>query len=410
MRDHSVRNPASRSFFDVIHQVRAEVTAGEVADYIPELGKANPDRFGIAATSVTGRSYAAGDSADRFTMQSISKAFVYALALGERGVDEVLDHVGVEPSGETFNAISFDELGRPDNPMVNAGALVTTSLIRASSAEERFEKIRQGLSAFAGRELEPDDSVYESESEHGDRNRALASLAKSTGKLGSSVDEAAEPYFRQCALLVDSTDLSIMAATLANDGVNPVTSQVVVSEDITRYTLSLMASCGMYDRSGQWLFEVGMPAKSGVGGGIVAVAPGEFGIGVFSPPLDEAGNSTRGVAALRVLSEEHGLHLFRHLDRPVSPVTRIQMDPRSRTVRVVLRGVIDFVAGEMLLHETLKIAGTEEAEESGTIIFDLEAVTSVAEVATTLIRDLDIEVRRNGWTIEVYDPSGVLEA
>ena len=399
-------DPVSRAFAALLDDVRAQQCSGRVADYIPELAKADPEAFAMAATSVSGHTYAAGDSTARFTIQSISKAFVYALALEEHGASAVMAHVGVEPCGEAFNAISFDAEGRPANPMINAGAIVTTSLIGAASAEERSERIRRGLSAFAGRELDIDDAVYASESATGDRNRALAMLARSSGVLESAVDDAVEPYFRQCALRVDCVDLAVMAATLADDGVNPVTGTQVVSPEVARDTLSVMAGCGMYDRSGQWLFEVGMPAKSGVGGGIVAVAPGEYGIGVFSAPLDSAGNSARGVAALRTLSQEFGLHLFRHPERPASPVRAVDSARDGAPPVLRLRGVIDFVAAEQVAYRAAEVM---DAAGSRTLVLDAAEVTAVAPVASRLLRDLSSHLREAGGEVVFTDPSGLLD-
>lgn len=298
------------------------VTAGALADYIPELALTDPSLFGIAATNVLGSTYGVGDADARFTMQSICKPFVYALALTDRGEDVVHEHVGFEPSGEPFNAISLDERGRPANPMINAGAIVTTSLVEPSDAVARFARILQTLSGFAGRELAMNEAVYASEAMTGDRNRALAFLTKSSGALVGDPAAAADVYFRACAVEATARDLATMGATLANDGLNPLTGVQVIAPRFARDVLSLMASCGMYDGAGEWMFRVGMPAKSGVGGGIIAVKPGQFGVGVFSPLLDAAGNSTRGVAALTELSNAFGLHLLEHpqvLPLPVEP-------------------------------------------------------------------------------------------
>lgn len=401
-------DPVTRAFERIIDDVRALPRAGRLADYIPELAKADPEQFALAGASVAGHTYAAGDARNGFTIQSISKAFVYALALQAHGVEEVHRHVGVEPSGEAFNAISFDEQNRPANPLINAGAVVTTSLIPAASGDERFERIRAGLSAFAGRELQPDDAVAASESATGDRNRALAMLARSFGTLASDVDEAVEPYFRQCALAVDCTDLAVMGATLANHGENPLTGMRVVSPAIARQVLSVMSSCGMYDRSGQWLFEVGMPAKSGVGGGIVAIAPGEYGIGVFSPPLDEAGNSARGVLALRAMAAEFDLHLFDHPTEPASPIAQVEHADDATGAGVVtlqLRGVLEFVAAEQVAHTA---AETMRELAATTLVLDLSGVTAMTAVAARLFHDLiaDAGVVRD-WRVLVRDPSAV---
>ncbi|MFV0434158.1 MAG: glutaminase A [Leucobacter sp.] len=411
MRDDTEREelftarPIEQSLENMLAKVRAADPAGAVADYIPELAKADPELLGISAVTLSGRAYGAGDRAARFTIQSISKPFVYALALAELGMDTMLERIGVEPSGQAFNAISFDERGRPANPLINAGAVVTTSLIGGRDAEERFERIRAGLSAFAGRELDPDDSVYRSESSTGDRNRALAALARSFGVLGSSVDDATEAYFRQCALLVDTSDLALMGATLANNGVNPITGQRVVEATIARNALSVMTSCGMYDRSGEWLFKVGMPAKSGVGGGIVAVAPGQYGIGVFSPPLDQAGNSSRGVLALETLSDQFGLHMYNHQNHPASPVQEITLDAATGTVVVRVRGTVDFVAAEILIQASISALRDASAHA---LVLDLANVTAIGPIAGRLIDDLAREATKLDYRVTVIDPEGLL--
>lgn len=299
-------DPVPAALEAVLSEAR-ELRGGAVADYIPELASGDPDALGIAIVGVRGNVWQAGDSTAPFTIQSVSKPFVYALALEHLGVDAVLERVGVEPSGEPFNAISLDDSGRPMNPMINAGAIVVASLVPG-------DVVRDGLALFAGHTLDVDDAVFRSELETGHRNRALAHLALAAGVLGTSVDTATEDYFRQCSLVVSALDVATMAATLANAGFNPITGERVVSEPVARWTLAVMASCGMYDASGEWLARVGLPAKSGVGGGIVAVDPGLFGVGTFSPPLDERGNSLRGKAMLELLSAANGLHAFAHPD------------------------------------------------------------------------------------------------
>ena len=229
----------------------ADDDRGDVADYIPQLSTADPSAFGLALVGVAGSVYEAGAARASFTIQSISKPFVYALALADVGVEGVLARVGVEPSGEAFNAISLEPgTGRPANPMVNAGAILTTSLIHGASPAERFERIRDVLSRCAGRELDVDEQVYGSESRTGDRNRALAYLMHHAGSLTTDVEEAVDVYFRQCAVLVNAVDLAVMAATLANGGVNPRTGEAVVDAHHTEQVLTVMATCGMYDFSG----------------------------------------------------------------------------------------------------------------------------------------------------------------
>lgn len=285
---------------------------GEVADYIPALGRANPDWFGLNLVDVTGRSFGVGDTDIAFTIQSISKAFVFALACQEHGHEFISDKIGVNNSGFAFNSVIAIELndGSPMNPMVNAGAMSTTELLPGATPEQKWEYVLQGLSAFAGRELRLNHEVYESESATNSRNLAIARLLYSYGRLEVDPDEITDLYTRQCALSVNAYDLAVMGATLADGGVNPITGQQVVSAEVCRDTLALLASCGMYQFSGEWLYEIGLPAKSGVSGGIVAVAPGKGAVGTFSPRLDAAGNSIRGQRACAHLSRALGLNVF----------------------------------------------------------------------------------------------------
>jgi glutaminase len=406
--EHSVTNDQHDPVTEILRQVLARAgqdRSGAVADYIPELADVDPEPFGIAAASVLGSVYTAGDSATTFTIQSISKPFVYAAALADLGVDEVHRHVGFEPSGEPFNAISLDARGRPANPMINAGAIVTSALIEAENPDARFDRIRRVLSDFAGRPLGLDDRVYRSESATGHRNRALAHLARSTGALHRDVDDAVEVYFRQCSLVVTAADLAVMGATLANAGVNPITGAAVVPAKVARHTLSIMSGSGMYDRAGEWAFRVGMPAKSGVGGGIVAVKPGQFGVGVFSPRLDEAGNSARGTGALTMLSHDYGLHLLSHPPAPVSPVRDLRVEAGGR-IRVVLRGAIDLIAMEQLVAEV----SAALTEDIAVVVVDLAAATLVGPVAADVLRGF-AEFDRDPWPqakVELLDPAGLL--
>ena len=297
---------------DAMHDGLSTLTEGEVATYIPELAHADPKSFGIAVATLDGHVYESGDTTERFTIQSVAKPFVYALALADRGLDEMITHVGVEPSGDAFNAIRLEpETGRPPNPMVNAGAIITSTFVDGATAEARSKRIAGGLSAFAGRDLDHDERIYESEWETGDRNRALAYLMRNAGALTADVDETLMVYFRQCAVRVTARDLAVMAATLANSGVNPASGRRVVDPDTAVHVLTVMATCGMYDFAGEWLLRVGLPAKSGISGGISAALPAQFGIGLYSPLLDARGNSVRGIAACEELSARFGLHLMR---------------------------------------------------------------------------------------------------
>jgi glutaminase len=284
---------------------------GALANYIPELAAADPNRFGIAIATETGKLYEVGDTDHPFTIQSVSKAFVYCLALELFGRDAVLQRVGVEPSGDAFNAIFFDPYSnRPFNPMVNAGAITVAGIIRDVAGERAFDLILDRLSAAAGRRLSMDEAVYRSEAETGHRNRAIGHLLRNVGALVGSVDDVVDLYFRQCSILVTATDLARMGATLAHLGENPTTGRQVFELTAVRNTLAVMFTCGMYDYSGNWAYDVGVPAKSGVGGGIVGVVNRQLGIGTFSPRLDAKGNSVRGVAAIKEIGNELGLHVF----------------------------------------------------------------------------------------------------
>lgn len=292
---------------------RAETHAeGAIADYIPILAKADPEAFGLCIADVDGVVHELGDTRIRFSIQSISKAFVYALVCEEIGHERVLEVVGVNNTGLAFNSVVAIELndGHPMNPMVNAGALATTALMPGDSAAEQWENVRVGLSRFAGRPLELDEEVYASEAASNLRNRAIAQLLRSYGRIERDPVDVVDVYTRQCALAVDARDLAIMAATLADGGVNPVTGERVVSAEVCRDTLAVLAASGLYEASGEWLFEIGLPGKSGVAGGLITVAPGKVGVGSYAPPLDSAGNSVRGQIATAYLSRALGLNIF----------------------------------------------------------------------------------------------------
>ncbi|MFE5027892.1 glutaminase A [Streptomyces sp. NPDC056656] len=313
---------------DHVRDTLGGLDAGQPASYIPELAGADPDLFGLSLCALDGQVYGSGDTTPPFTVQSVSKPFVFALALADRGLDGVLRRVGAEPSGEAYNSIRLEAgSGRPPNAMVNAGAIVTSSLVAGGTPEARFARILAGLSAFAGRSLTVDEAVYASERATGDRNRALAYLMHNAGSLTGDVEEQLAVYFRQCSVRVTCDDLAVMHATLAGGGLNPVTGERVLAPRHAQQVLAVMATCGMYDASGQWMLRVGMPAKSGVSGGIGVALPGQFGIGVFSPPLDGKGNSVRGIAACHLLSDRFGLHLMRGMAPPSRdlPVGQVEL-------------------------------------------------------------------------------------
>ena len=277
-----------------------------------ELAAEERDRFSICLATIDGEVYQAGEHQRPFALQSISKVFVYGLALEDRGRDYVLQRVGVEPSGDAFNSIVFDERNnRPYNPMVNAGALATTNLVRGKNNAEKLERMLGVLRRYAGNEgLAVDEDTFEAEVRTADRNRATAYLMRSDGMLAGDVEKILTLYLQQCSVQVTCRDLAVMAATLANGGTNPLTGERALATRYERDVLSVMHTCGMYDFAGQWAYQVGIPAKSGVSGGILAVVPGKMGIGVFSPGLDPYGNSVRGVRVCEEISERLGLHVF----------------------------------------------------------------------------------------------------
>jgi len=286
--------------------------AGHVADYIPVLAEADPQGYGLCVAGTHGEAFALGDADVPFSIQSVSKPFVFALVCEALGAAEAAERLGVDATGLPFNSVMAVELDadRATNPMVNSGAIATTSLVPGESVAQRWDSLRAGLSRFAGRPLEMDERVYASEAATNLRNVGIAHLLRGYGRLYSDPDEAVDIYTRQCSLLVTARDLALMGATLAGGGMHPLTGEQVVSPDTCRRALAVMATAGLYERSGSWLYDVGLPGKSGVSGGIVTVSPGKGAVAAWSPPLDAAGNSVRGQLATRFLSERLGLNLF----------------------------------------------------------------------------------------------------
>jgi glutaminase len=376
---------------------------GKVADYIPELAKANPDWFGICIATRDGHVYEVGDTRQPFTIQSVSKAITYGLALEDRGENLVLSRVSVEPSGEAFNAISLKaDSGTPFNPMINAGAIATCGQVLEKDGHSRAERILAYLSACAGHRLDVDETVYRSESETGHRNRAIGWMLRNFGIIDEEPTDILETYFRQCAIRVTCRDLAVIGATLANSGRNPLTHEQAIESEFVDNILSVMSSCGMYDYSGEWLYRVGLPAKSGVGGGVLAVLPGQLGIGIFSPPLDGQGNSARGIRVCADLSRDLALHLFAPGAAPVNAL-RLSYDGgqvasrrhrakklhdllrgKGHRIRVVeLQGELNFPAFEPVVRFVLK-----QAPYCVYVVLNLRHVANIDKVALGLMLDL----------------------
>ena len=384
--------------------------SGARAGYIPELAAADPDLLGAAFAMVDGTVYGAGDVDTAFTIQSISKPFVYALALADRGFEEVLAKVGVEPSGEAFNQISLEpDSGRPLNPMINAGAITTHSLAGTHGLDgtERTRRVIDGLSAFAGRPLAVDESVCSSEMTHAHRNLAIAHMLRSYDILADDPRAVVDGYIRQCSVLVTARDLAIMAATLANHGLNPLSGERVVSESVIRQVLSVMATCGMYDAAGDWATQVGIPAKSGVAGGLIGALPGQVGIATFSPRLDAHGNSVRGVTLFEQFSGDMGLHVM-----SVPPAARAVIRSHyvdgtgADTIRVVqMQGGIRFAGAEKIVREVIDASPAEPA-----VALDLTLVSSLDDVAQRMLAEIARRLTAEGRRVFVVDPEAVFPA
>ena len=300
-----------QGLIEELHCKYQSLNDGHVATYIPELGTANPEDFGICIATADGQLFEVGDCDRPFTMQSVSKPFTFGMALEEMGPDEVRRFVGVEPSGDVFNSISLQNgSNRPYNPMINTGAITVTALLHRRYGDEALDHLLTRLSAAAGRPLSIDEAVYQSENRTGHRNRAIAHLLLNFGVVHDEAEAALDLYFRQCSILVTCRDLALMGATLANMGRHPRTGESVFDISSVKGMLSIMFTCGMYDYSGEWAYRVGVPAKSGVSGGVLAVVNRQLGIATYSPPLDERGNSGRGIEVCAELAARLGLHAF----------------------------------------------------------------------------------------------------
>lgn len=287
-------------------------TEGAPATYIPELAKANPDDFGIVVTLVDGTIFKAGVTQKQFSLQSASKPFVYGMALEEFGRDYIRTKVGVEPSGEAFNSIVELEKNthRPYNPMINSGAIAISDMIVDKDGVSRRDRIIELFSTYMNKTTRIDQDVFLSEKKTAHRNRSIAHLLKHFAIVSDDIEGSLDLYFQQCSILANTEDLSMMAATLANGGIQPISKKVALQNEYVPDVLSLMFTCGMYDTSGEWAYTVGLPAKSGVSGGLLVVVPGKMGIASYSPLIDKQGHSIRGIKAIKEFVSHFNLNIF----------------------------------------------------------------------------------------------------
>lgn len=396
-----------------LHRELVEDRSGTPLQGLPSLNHIDEDAFGICIAMADGMVYEAGDTDVEFCIQSISKAFTYGLALSDHGKEHVDDTIDMEPSGDAFNEISLHPVtGRPRNPMINAGAIAAASLVVGDSREEQSERIHELYEIYAGTQLTVDEGVFADELREGNRNRAISYLLQENGKLRTEATDAVEVYLRQCSVNVTCRDLAMMGATLANNGVNPVTGTRAIGTPLAERVLSVMSTCGMYDAAGEWAAEVGMPAKSGVGGGILAVLPGQLAIAVFSPRLDEHGNSVRGVAACRRLSSElelHALHVTRGahgairtaydllgapsvLQRPEAD--RRVLEERGHLARIYeLHGDLLFSGAESVIRRTCR-----DGRELEFMAIDVRSIDDIADISARLL--VGIRALLRGWGCE----------
>lgn len=403
------------AYLGTIHDRHRRADDGIVATYIPELGKADAGWFGIAAATLDGVVHEVGDTRVPFTIQSISKPLTYALVLDDLGEATVRSRIGVEPTGEAFNAITLDRrTGRPLNPMVNAGAIAAAGLVSTGIVTTPLERLLDGYGRFAGRPLTIDLAVEASERATGHRNRAIGHLLRASGAIDGDADDAVERYFAQCSVEVTAADLAVIAATLANGGVNPITGVRAASPATVRSVLAVMASCGMYDGAGEWLYTIGLPAKSGVSGGILAVVPGRLGLGFFAPPLDPQGNSVRGGRACRDIVHDLELHPLAEAGPTHRPIrasyTLAEMGSKrerpvaardtlinhgGRALVIELQGTLTFLAAEAVA-TTLESATRAVEAPIATLVIDLRRVERLDAPSITLLAEVLARLTSSG--------------
>jgi glutaminase A len=428
----TMKSPIPDYLNAVLERVRP-IEDGAPAQYIKTLANADTSKLGVALVMVDGNIYSAGDDTVEFSIQSISKAFVYAIAIEDAGLERVLEKIGVEPSGDAFNKLSLHkDNNRPMNPMINAGAIAAHSLVvhANATAEERTERILNTLSRLAGRSLYVDEEVYEAELADADRNMGIGYMLKAAGIISCRPAEVVKGYIRQCSINVNVRDLAMMAATLCNAGVNPVTGETIMPADSVRQVLSVMTTCGMYDAAGSWVSRVGIPAKSGVAGGIIGALPGQVGIAAFSPKLNERGNSVRAVALFEHLSHDMGFHMM-----DVSQIARAsvstavakivagsQKEPHHpncdrRVVIFALRGAVRFAGSERLTRAIVRELGEPDPRDPGSgehrdacaVVVSLRDAFSLNPVARRVIHESIKRLLAEEKTVVVIDPNGVLQ-
>lgn len=409
-----------QDYLEALHARFRDLKSGALADYIPELGLADPEWFGICIATPDGYVYEVGDCRQPFTIQSVSKPLTYGMALERHGETRVLDKIGVEPSGDAFNAISLHpKNGTPLNPLINAGAIAACSLVTGDSMAQKTAAILETFSRYAGRPLDIDHAVYQSESATGHRNRAIGWMLRNFSVIEDDPTATLEAYFQQCSIRVTCRDLAIMAATLANGGINPVTGQRAIPEKFVANVLSVMATCGMYDASGDWMYNTGLPAKSGVGGGIMAVQPGRLGIAVFSPRLDQQGNSVRGLAVCHALTADLGLHMFDASQRTIPAIRRATTRRSVKSNQRRSQAANDYLlsVGKKLrllqLHGALTFASiepvirllTKEADACDVFVLNLKLVPRIDHAAASFLAGIRQKVSALGKLI-VFTEAG----
>lgn len=413
-------SPLHRYLSEMLENLRP-MTSGTVNPVTEVATSPDINKVGLTITTVNGHQYSSGDTDHKFAIQSIAKVFAYGLALDDLGPTEVGKKVDVEPSGDPFNEISLQQnTGRPANPMINAGAIATVGLIKGKGGTDRITRISRHMKLAAEGspgDLDINRTVYHAENIGGHRNRALAWLLRSFEIIDSDPEPVVQDYFLECSTDITTENLSMMAATLANKGVNPVTGREVFSEETTRQVLAVMMTCGMYDAAGNWMIDIGLPAKSGVDGGIMVVVPGQLGIGVYSAPLDNHGNSVRGAAAIRRVTRDLGLHyadaaplggstLRAHYSLADASLGVVRSTELSRiTSQFGDRCQILEVSGDLGFAETETMARTivEMEEDVSMVIIDFQGVDDYGRAAILMLASLTSSWRDNGKDIIFID-------